>query len=181
MTRFMVQASERTSPQLGSFKYVLNMYHKRDWSCYTTSCEFGLAVDKLCLFGRNIALPSGFRVSGCRAWWGVIRTGSDVIVSALTCSPFAAHLAHPAQLPSLHQTPFFSHPVGLARVVQDLDKDTLLCWGAGYPLVHSIVKHQVKLWTVLEEWRAGYRTTVYTHWALYKENQTYTDWGPALL
>lgn len=43
-------------------------------------------------------------------------------------------------------------------MVQDLDEETLLCRGAGHPLVHSPVKHQVKLRAVLGEQETGRRT-----------------------
>lgn len=81
--------------------YLSTDFSKLHWSCDTTSCEFGLAVDKLCLFGRNIALPSGLQGSAWGGCWGHTGTSSDLIVSTLTRSRLTAQLAQLPQLPSL--------------------------------------------------------------------------------
>lgn len=107
-----------------------------------TSGEFGLTVNELWPAEGNTALRLSRLSFWCRLTGPVVGTGCH-LERQLRFLPFFG-------LTRLTQTCFFSLAIGQAAMVQDLHKDALVCWRVGHPLIHSVVKHQVKFWCILK-------------------------------
>lgn len=121
---------------------------KLQWQWAVTSGELGLTVNELWPVGWNTWLGTLDLCrlgGGCRGRGPVNRTRGHLELLLRFLTFF--------NLLCLTRNSFFSLPIGLAGMVQDLHKDTLVCWRVGHPLIHSIVKHQVKFWCILKSKR----------------------------
>lgn len=118
-------------------------HFKLQWQWPVTFGEFGLTVNELWPVEGNATLDL-CRLSGrYRGRVPVNRTWGHLVLLRGSLTFF--------NWPCLTQSSFFSLPVGLAGMEQYLYKDALVCWRVGHPLIHSIVKHQVKFWCVLKK------------------------------
>lgn len=142
MARFMEQP-----PALETMVPTIDLWflehYKLQWQWAVTCGEFGLTVNELWPAEGNTTLDLCRLSGGYRGRRLVNRTRGHLELLLRFLTFF--------NLPCLTRTSFFPLPVGLAGVVQDLHKDTLVCWRVGHPLIHSIVKHQVKFWCILKE------------------------------